>query len=250
MKTRRASPKVATATPKKDLSCINDTEQKVVGYVRVSTEKQSADGVSIAAQTERIRAWSAVSWPNRDVVIFTDEGLSGMKKDRPGLAAAMAAVRPGDVLVGYSLSRLSRSRMELLTLADDLQRRGVDLASVTERIDTTGAAGKMVFGVLAVIAEFERDLAAERTKAAMAHLRKTGRKTGGHRPIGYDVTADGHLVVNAVEQAKIAKARRMRRRGASLRTIAKAAGLGHAKTVKRILAYPARPTFSDRVVVV
>jgi DNA invertase Pin-like site-specific DNA recombinase len=91
------------------------------------------------------------------------KGLSGTKADRPGLAAALSAVCKGDALVVYSLSRLARSTAHTLQVSDYLEWVGADLVSLSEKIDTTSASGKMVFRLLAVLAEFERDLISERT---------------------------------------------------------------------------------------
>ena len=192
-----------------------------IGYARVSTDGQAADGVSLDAQRARIAEYCQFS-STKLVQTFTD-GLSGKRADnRPGLQKALQAVcqRKG-VLVIYSLSRLGRSTRDLIDLSDRIQRSGADLVSLTEQIDTTSAAGKMVFRMLAVLAEFERDLVSERTTAALAHQRTSGRKTGGHVPYGYDVAPDGRtLVPNPAEQATIGTIIERRDAGATYRDIA------------------------------
>ena len=191
---------------------------KAVCYLRVSTPGQVEEGVSLAAQEERLRAW-AVAIGGAEAIFFRDEGISGGRADnRPGLQAALAAIKPGDVLAVYALSRLSRSTCDLLDLAEEVRVRGADLMSLTEKIDTSGAAGKMIFRVLAVLCEFERDQVSERTKAALAWKRSRGEKTGGDVPFGYDA-AGGRLTPNPMERATIQTMKRLRARGASYRAI-------------------------------
>jgi site-specific DNA recombinase len=124
------------------------------------------------------------------------------------------------VLVVYSLSRLARSTKDALAIAERLDRAGADLVSLSEQIDTTTAAGKMVFRMLAVLAEFERDLISERTATAMAHLRQAGRRISGRVPFGNDL--DGaNLIPNKDEQAALRVIHRLRAEGLSLRAISR-----------------------------
>lgn len=149
---------------------------RVIGYIRVSTEDQAREGVSLEAQERKIRSWWELSGEGRELLLFRDEGISGSRMDRPGLEAAIAACGEGGALVVYSLSRLARSTRGTIELAERLERAGCELVSLSEKIDTSSAAGKMVFRLLAVLAEFERDLTSERTSAALAHLRTQGRR--------------------------------------------------------------------------
>ncbi len=195
--------------------------QRAIGYVRVSTAGQATDGVSIEAQTARIRAWCDCNGYTLGDV-FTDAGISGKRADnRPGLRRALdAASKRGAALVVYSLSRLARSTRDAIDIADRLDKSNADLVSLTERIDTTTAAGKMVFRMLAVLAEFERDLVSERTTAALAHKRRIGERTGGI-PYGWELADDATtLVAIDAEQAVIADIRDMRTAGKSYRAIA------------------------------
>ena len=195
-----------------------------VGYVRVSTGRQAREGVSLEAQTARIEAWCAAHGATL-LGMHEDAGISGGKtRNRPGLDAALKmATRHKAALVVYSLSRLARSTRDAITLSDTLSKAGADLVSLTERIDTTSAAGKMVFRLLAVLAEFERDLVSERTSAALAHLKAQGRKLGGPVPYGYALSPCGkRLAPCPHEQAALALMRDLRQRGHSLRQIAQA----------------------------
>ena len=194
------------------------TNMKTIAYVRVSTSGQVQDGVSLSAQESKIRAWAELNGAE-DVVIFTDAGLSGKRADnRPALQEALKTVGKGDALVVYSLSRLARSTKDTISIAETLDKRGADLVSLSEKIDTTTAAGKMVFRMLAVLSEFERDQVSERTRVALAHKRANGEKTGGDVPYGYRLKA-GRLVAHESEQEAIALIRELRSKGHSLRRI-------------------------------
>ena len=192
---------------------------KAIGYVRVSTEGQAVDGVSMAAQESKIRAWAELN--NADsVTIYTDAGLSGKRADnRPALQAALSNIGKGDALIVYSLSRLARSTKDTIAMSEMLTKRDADLVSLSEKIDTTTAAGKMVFRMLAVLSEFERDQISERTCLALAHKRAQGEKTGGDVPYGFRLEA-GRLVEDAQEQKALSLIRQLRNAGATLREIA------------------------------
>jgi len=191
---------------------------RAIGYVRVSTEGQAEDGVSLDAQESKIRAWAELNGA-AEVRIFKDAGISGSRSDnRPGLQAALGAVSPGDVLIVYSLSRLSRSTKETLTLSEVLQKKDVDLVSLSEKIDTTSAAGKMVFRLLAVLSEFERDQISDRTKAALQYKKQNGEKTGGDVPFGYRARS-GKLYADPKEQEAVRLILDRREKGESLRDI-------------------------------
>jgi len=123
--------------------------------------------------------------------------------------------------VVYSLSRLARNTTETLELGERLAQAGADLASLSEQIDTTSAAGKMVFRMLAVLAEFERDQVSERTTMALAFKKSQGEKLGGRVPYGKALAFDGiHLADDADEQAVIALAKGYHTAGLSSRAIA------------------------------
>ena len=194
---------------------------KAIGYIRVSTAGQAEDGVSLDAQEARIKTWAEAN-EAAGVEIFRDEGISGKRSDnRPGLQAALEACGRGDALVSYSLSRLSRSTRDTLEISEQLQKRGADLVSLSEKIDTTSAAGKMIFRLLAVLAEFERDQISDRTKSALQYKRGNGEKTGGDVPYGFTARR-GRLYPNLKEQQAIKEIKARRARGESLRGICQA----------------------------
>lgn len=172
------------------------------------------------AQQAKIRAWAELN--NAETVeIFTDAGISGKRSDnRPALQAALNATRKGDALVVYSLSRLARSTKDTIQIAEKLDKQGADLVSMSEKIDTTTAAGKMVFRMLAVLSEFERDQISERTRNALAYKKANGEKTGGDTPYGFTVNDYGHLAPHPQEQEAIALIRDLRTKGHTFRAIA------------------------------
>jgi DNA invertase Pin-like site-specific DNA recombinase len=194
---------------------------KAIGYIRVSTEDQAKEGVSLESQEAKIRAWADLNGYS-EIEIFTDAGISGSSMDkREGLHAALKAVSKDDALVVYSLSRLARSTKDTLEIADMLMDRNADLVSLSEKIDTTTAAGRMVFRMLAVLGEFERDQLAERTRGAMAYKKSKGELIGAI-PYGCTLGPDGKtLLENPEEQEVIQAARELKASGVSLRTIAR-----------------------------
>lgn len=136
-----------------------------IGYARVSTRHRD-----IALQRDALMADGVER-------IFEDVG-SGAERNRLQLRAALEFGRPSDQIVIYRLDRLARSTRDLLELADVLRQRGIRLRSLSEALDTSTAAGGLVFGVLSVLASFEKDLLAERTRAGLAAARARGRLVG------------------------------------------------------------------------
>ena len=192
-----------------------------IGYIRVSTEGQAQDGVSLDAQRAKIAAWCELNEYTL-IAVHVDAGISGKAADnRPGLQAALQECGKGSALVVYSLSRLARSTRDTIEISERLAKSGADLVSLSEKIDTTTAAGKMVFRMMAVLAEFERDQISERTTMALRYKKSKGEKTGGAVPYGYALADDGiNLVHDAAEQTVIQQARELRAAGLSLRAVA------------------------------
>jgi DNA invertase Pin-like site-specific DNA recombinase len=156
------------------------------------------------------------------VAVYEDAGISGKSThNRPALASALDDVcRRHGVLVTYSLSRLARSTKDTIAISERLERANADLVSLSEKIDTTSAAGKMLFRMLAVLAEFERDVISERTKTAMAHKKSRGERVG-QVPFGYRLSSDGMtLERDENEQRIIELIRELRDRGQTYKQIA------------------------------
>lgn len=138
----------------------------LIGYARVSTGEQD-----LSLQ----RAALAAAGCGR---IFEDRGLSGTAPRRPALDAALAALGPGDVLVVWKLDRLGRSLPHLLALVERLKGQGAGFRSLTEAMDTTTPGGELIFHVMGALAQFERALIIERTRAGMQAARARGRRPG------------------------------------------------------------------------
>lgn len=140
-----------------------------IGYARVSTDDQTLD-----PQRDALTAAGCAS-------IYEESASGKNAKDRPELAYALKALRPGDTLVVCRLDRLGRSLADLVHIVADLEKRGVHLESLSEKIDTSSAAGRLVLHVFGALAEFERGLIQERTRAGLAAARARGR-SGGRKP--------------------------------------------------------------------
>lgn len=146
-----------------------NTDGARLGYARVSTDDQHLD-----LQRDALTRAGCAS--------IYEETASGKSAERPELVHALKALRPGDTLVVWRLDRLGRSLADLVRIVTDLEARGVAFESLTERIETRSAGGKLVFHVFAALAEFERNLIRERTQAGLAAARARGRK-GGRKPV-------------------------------------------------------------------
>jgi DNA invertase Pin-like site-specific DNA recombinase len=141
------------------------TKGREIGYARVSKTEQH-----LALQLDALK--------NRRVIrIFTDK-QTGTRFDRKEFLAAMDYLNEGDTLVVWKLDRLGRSLKQLIETVENLQKRKINLVSLTEHIDTTTATGKLFFQFIAMLAEFERNLISERTKAGLEAARARGRVGG------------------------------------------------------------------------
>jgi DNA invertase Pin-like site-specific DNA recombinase len=138
-----------------------------LGYARVSTADQSLN-----MQLEALN--------KADVAAVYEEHASGKSRERPELANLLRALRPGDTLVVWRLDRLGRSLVHLVQILDDLAKRSITIESLTEKIDTSSAAGKLFVGFIVVMAEFERNLISERTIEGLKSARRRG--VSGGRP--------------------------------------------------------------------
>lgn len=221
---------------------------RTVAYLRVSTEKQAADGVSLEAQRRKVELYAELHGLDL-VAVVEDAGVSAKTLDRPGLSRALGMLRAGeaDALLVVKLDRLTRSVKDLGTLLDRYfgKDAGPALMVVAEQVDTRSAAGRLVLNVLMSVAQWEREAIGERTASAMRHMAENGEYTGGHAPYGWALAGDGSLVVNDAEQEAIAVAHELRAAGLSLRKVgamlasrglAPRSGKWHPQKVKNLLA--------------
>lgn len=142
-----------------------------IGYARVSTDEQNLD-----LQLDELKA---VGCEN----IFIDKGVSGSVIERGGLSQAIDALSEGDTLVVWKLDRLGRSLSFLCGLIDDLGKNGAGFHSLTDGIDTSTSGGTLIFHVMGAMAQFERDLIRERTKAGMKAAKRRGKHIGRPRAL-------------------------------------------------------------------
>ena len=191
--------------------------KRVALYLRVSTSDQTTDNQRIAL----VEVADAAGW--EIVHIYQDEGISGSqgRDRRPGFDAMCKAItrREFDMVACWHVDRLGRSLQHLVTFLAELDGSGVDLYLHQQSIDTSTPAGKMMFGMLSVFAEFEKSMIAERVKAGLARAKKNGKKFG--RPKVTDYRLRDEIVTR-------------RAAGETLRAIAQQVGIGHS-TVAAVL---------------
>lgn len=165
-----------------------------IGYMRVSTDEQNTD-----LQRQALESVGCVE-------IFTDEGVSGAKKEREGLSKALETLKEGDTLTVWKIDRLGRSTLDLLSLLEELQKRDISFQSITEGIDTSTAAGRMVFSMIAAIAQLERENLKERTKAGLKAAKKRGVRLGRPTTMNADqVRYAKSLLDGGMSKAEIAR---------------------------------------------
>jgi site-specific DNA recombinase len=221
----------------------NSIMQAII-YTRVSTPDQ-AEGLSPEMQEHKGRQWCELHG-HTVAGVYCDAGRSGRRADnRPELQAALAQCGQGTALVVYSLSRLARSVQDAAAIVARLDRAGADFVSITEAFDTTSAAGRLVFNLMASVAQFESEINGERTSDSMQAAKRLGLQYTRLAPYGYR-HCNGRLVAVKAEQAIIAKVHSFRHEGISLRAIAeqlnsqgiktKQGGKWHAASVKRALS--------------
>lgn len=204
------------------------TEQpRAVAYIRVSTNEQADEGVSMAAQEARIRAYCTLRGLDL-VAVVIDAGVSAGKPmhTREGGSRVLGLVASGEVdsVVAFKLDRLFRDCCDCLDVTKAWDKRGVSLHLLDlggQAVDTSTAIGRFFLTVMAGAAELERNQIRERTAAAMAHMKAEGLYTGGRVPYGHRLSADGStLEEDENEQAVIREARILRAAGLSLRAVA------------------------------
>lgn len=183
---------------------------RIIGYARVSTEDQNLDMQQLAIE-------KYAHEHNLELTLYVEK-ISTRKIERTELNNALKAAASGDRFVVYKLDRLARSTKELYQLTDEMTRRGIDFVSVQDSFDTTTPTGRAMFGMLAVFAEFERDIIQQRTKAGLEAARKRGRLGG--RP-----------AIDADTKRRIVK---LYESGESAADIAKEYGIGRS-TVYKVL---------------
>jgi site-specific DNA recombinase len=230
--------------------------QQAIGYVRVSTEEQSKEGVSLEAQQERIRAYAAMRGLEL-VHIYVEQGVSGKipLRQRPEgmkLVQAISKKRAKHVLT-LKLDRLFRSAADALDQTARWDKGKIALHIIDmggAAIDTASAMGKMFFTMMAGFAEMERNLISERTRTALQHKKSASRVYSRLIPLGFDRDGD-KLVPNKEEMKTVRRVLKLRSQGLSMQSIAdalnqagaatKQGGRWHAVTIQKILKIHTAP---------
>jgi DNA invertase Pin-like site-specific DNA recombinase len=166
----------------------------MIGYARVSTREQNVD-----AQREALLAVGCDT-------IF-DDVVSGSTQSRTGLDKALGELVAGDVLVVWKLDRLGRSMQHVVNIVLDLDRRGIGFRSLTEAIDLSGSSGKLLLSIFGWLAEVERDLITERTKAGLAAAKRRGVTLGRRRKLTSNDIDHARRMINSGEQSVVGMAR-------------------------------------------
>lgn len=218
---------------------------KAIGYIRVSTEEQAKEGISLAAQEAKIRAYASLNDLELTAVI-TDAAKSGKTTDREGLQQALAMIASGEAqaIIVCKLDRLSRRVVDTLTLIEQIEKTGAAFHSIAEKVDTKSAVGRFFLTIAAAFSQMERDTISERTAAALAHKIELGEHVG-RIPYGYRL--DGAALVEDQEEAAvIVQVMEMREDGLTLRAIAdelnsrqiktQRGGRWQAQTVKNLIS--------------
>jgi DNA invertase Pin-like site-specific DNA recombinase len=193
---------------------------RAIGYVRVSTEEQARGGISLDMQRAKIRAYATLH--ELDLLeTVADEGISGCSiKIRPGVQKVLQMVKEKrvDAVIIYKLDRLARNTVEALEVARLMDRKGVGLHSITEKLDTRSALGRFFFTLMASLAEMERGLISERIQAAMERKKEKGEACNNNPEYGFRVVA-GRVVPDLEEQKIIQSIRSLHGEGHTIHGI-------------------------------
>jgi site-specific DNA recombinase len=210
------------------------TDMKTIGYVRVSTDEQAREGISLEAQKAKIAAYCELN-DLELVQIIEDAGKSGKDLNREGIQTLMCEIKAHrvDAVVVYKLDRLSRRVRDTLSLMDLIEKKNLAFHSITERIDTKSAMGKFFLNIMASMNQWERDAISERTKDALQH-KISKNERAGQIPYGWTLAEDGKtLLPNDLEQEAITLIQRLHGKGYTLRAICvELAKEGHKSTGK------------------
>jgi site-specific DNA recombinase len=195
---------------------------RIVGYARVSTGEQADTGCSLDAQQHKLKLYAELHG-HELVEVIVDAGVSASTLNRPGVQRALAMLTDGtcDGLLVYKIDRLTRSVRDLGKLIDEYfsESSPGELLSVRDSIDTSTATGRLMLNLLGSVAQWEREVIAERTREVLQHKRAKGERVGSV-PYGYDLAADGiNLRSTEHEQAAIRIAVGRRANGESLRKV-------------------------------
>jgi DNA invertase Pin-like site-specific DNA recombinase len=223
-----------------------------IGYIRVSTDEQAREGVSLENQREKIAAYCSLN----DMALMDtidDEGISAKNLNREGAQALISLVKQGkvDAVIVYKLDRLSRSVKDTINLIELFEKYKVAFHSIVDHIDTKTATGRFFLHIMSSLAQMERELIGERTRDALSHKIIKGERVG-HVPYGYVLGKDGRtLIKDTKEQEAISLIQELHGKGYTYRAICReleakgyeakeGTGKWHPQKVKNILDYQER----------
>jgi len=192
---------------------------KALGYVRVSTQEQAREGVSLEAQEDKIKKYIDLHNLGQ-ISIIRDEGKSGKDLNREGMQEVISLCEKKEIkhLIVYKMDRLTRRTLDLLTLVENVFKpNDVQFHSITERVDTSTAQGKFFLTIIGAMAQMERDLVAERTKEALQY-KKSKFEAYSPTPFGFD-REDGRITPNQKELKVVNLMRKLKRKGLSYQAI-------------------------------
>lgn len=221
------------------------TAMKVIGYVRVSTDEQAREGISLENQKAKVESYCSLH--DLELVnTIEDAGKSGKDLNREGMKALIESIKSRQInaVIVYKLDRLSRKVIDTLNLIELMRKNNITFHSITDNIDTKTAMGKFFLNVMASLAQMERDLISERTKDALQH-KISRNERAGQIPYGWTLAKDGKtLLQNKGEQEVISLIKTFSNKSLSYRSICSALTdrgikpIGkkwHPQTVKNIL---------------
>jgi DNA invertase Pin-like site-specific DNA recombinase len=212
-------------------------------YIRVSTDEQAKDGISLAMQEDLCNKYIELHGLPKDTIMYRDEGKSAASMDRPALDKLRSDMTAGMItdLVVFKLDRLTRRVGDLCTLLGECERYDVSMHGVRDKLDTGTASGRLVLHIMGAVAEWERDTIADRTSSGMKHIQAQGFHVG-NPPFGWErISHDGpgSLLVPGSDYPYIADSRKAHDEGMSLAGIANIVkGRRWAATGKRIISAP------------
>lgn len=218
-------------------------KKRAIGYGRVSTTEQAEEGISLDVQRDRIQAYAKAK-DLQLVDILLDEGLSGKNLKRPGITKILEMAKNNeiDAIIVIRIDRLARKAFDFLGVIETFREHDVDFHSITESLDSNTAAGKLVMGILAQVAEYERELIRERILEALARKKRRGERLGT-TPLGFKTVKNpnggpGTLVTDPKEIEIIKKVKKARESGWSYPRICRYLTNNGYKTKRNKRWYP------------
>lgn len=196
--------------------------KKTIGYIRVSTDKQSEKGMSLEVQQEKITAMARIQDIPLDEIII-DAGESAGSLKRPGMKNLVLMVLTDQIstVIITKLDRLTRSIRDLVALIDLFERKDVKLLSVSDSLDTKTASGRLVINIMMAVLQWEREVLVERTTEVIRSMKEKNRRVG-FIPYGYTLSPDQkHIEEDPSEQAITEKISTLRKKGKTLDQIAR-----------------------------